>query len=122
MDKVDNGVSSYELLTSTNEGDPFDLKTIAHSVSQQFDSTYQAEIEDVLPTIFQVINFCTSRYLNTVFSQILVISGFKGLRRLISQCPVRAYLIVKLNILCFDNDERPSYIFSSRRTGVHLLY
>lgn len=66
--------------------------------------------------------FCTSRYLNTVFSQILVISGFKGLRRLISQCPVRAYLIVKLNILCFDNDERPSYIFSSRRTGVHLLY
>lgn len=36
---VKHGVSSYELLTSTNEGDPFDLKTIAHSVSQQFDST-----------------------------------------------------------------------------------
>lgn len=53
---VKHGVSSYELLTSTNEGDSFDLKTIAHSVSQQFDQAYQDEIEDVLPTIFQVVN------------------------------------------------------------------
>lgn len=50
---VKHGVSSYELLTSTNDGDSFDLKTIAHSVSQQFDQMYQEEIENVLPTIFQ---------------------------------------------------------------------
>ena len=41
------------------------------------------------------------RYLNTVFSQILVISVLKGLRRFVSQCSVGAYLIVKLNILFF---------------------
>lgn len=53
---VKHGVSSYELLTSTSEGDSFDLKTIAHSVSQQFDQTYQEDIEDILPTIFQTVN------------------------------------------------------------------
>ena len=53
---VKHGVSSYELLTSTNDGDSFDLKTIAHRVSQQFDQMYQEEIENVLPTIFQVVN------------------------------------------------------------------
>lgn len=46
-----------------------------------------------------MIIFMQGRYLNTVFSQILVISGFKGLRSLVSQSSVRAYLIVKLNIL-----------------------
>ena len=39
------------------------------------------------------------RYLNTVFSQILVISVLKGLRRFVSKSSVRAHPIVKLNIL-----------------------
>lgn len=38
------------------------------------------------------------RYLNTVFSQILVISDRKGLWSLVSQSSVKAHLIAKLNI------------------------
>lgn len=53
---VKHGVSSYELLTSTDDGDPFDLKQIARDVSQQFDETYRIDIETFLPTIFQTID------------------------------------------------------------------
>lgn len=52
---IKHGVSSYELLTSTDDGDPFDLKLIAHNVSQQFDEIYKNDIETLLPTIFQTI-------------------------------------------------------------------
>ena len=56
---VKHGVSSYELLTSIGDGDSFDLKQIAHDVSQQFDETYSSNIETLLPTIFQTINQVT---------------------------------------------------------------
>ena len=46
-----------------------------------------------------MIIFIQGRYLNTVFSQILVISVLKGLRRFVFQSSVRAHPIVKLNIL-----------------------
>ena len=49
---VKHGVSSYELLTSVNDGDSFDLKQIAHDVSQQFDEIYRNDIVTLLPTIF----------------------------------------------------------------------
>lgn len=49
---IKHGVSSYELLTSTDNGDYFDLKQIAHDVSQQFDNLYRNDIETLLPTIF----------------------------------------------------------------------
>ena len=49
---IKHGVSSYELLTSTDNGDYFDLKQIAHDVSQQFDNSYRNDIETLLPTIF----------------------------------------------------------------------
>lgn len=56
---VKHGVSSYELLTSVDEGDSFDIKQIAHDVSQQFDEIYRNDIETLLPTIFQVIDQIT---------------------------------------------------------------
>lgn len=56
---VKHGVSSYELLISTGNGDFFDLKQIAQDVSQQFDETYRSNIEILLPTIFQTIDQVT---------------------------------------------------------------
>lgn len=56
---IKHGVSSYELLISTGDGDSFDLKQIAHDVSQQFDETYRSNIETLLPTIFQTIDQVT---------------------------------------------------------------
>jgi len=53
---IKHGVSSYELLTSTDDGDFFDLKQIAYNVSQQFNETYRNDIETLLPTIFQMID------------------------------------------------------------------
>ena len=51
---VRHGVSSYELLSSTNEGISFDLKEIAHSVAQQFKESCRKDVENLLPTIFQI--------------------------------------------------------------------
>lgn len=56
---VKHGVSSYELLTSTDDGDSFDIKQIAFSVSQQFDEPYRNDIGILLPTIFQMIDQIT---------------------------------------------------------------
>lgn len=56
---IKHGVSSYELLTSTDNGDSFDVKQIAHDVSQQFDDAYSNNIESLLPTIFQMISQAT---------------------------------------------------------------
>lgn len=56
---VKHGVSSYELLTSTDDGDSFDIKQIAYSVSQQFDEPYRNDIGILLPTIFQMIDQIT---------------------------------------------------------------
>lgn len=56
---VKHGVSSYELLTSTENTDFFGLKQIAHDVSVQFDEIYRNDIESLLPTIFQMINQAT---------------------------------------------------------------
>lgn len=56
---VKHGVSSYELLTSTDDGDSFDIKQIAYSVSQQFDEPYRNDIRILLPTIFQMIDQIT---------------------------------------------------------------
>ena len=56
---IKHGVSSYKLLTSTENGDSFDLKQIAHDVSQQFDSSYRNDIENLLPTIFQMTDHTT---------------------------------------------------------------
>lgn len=54
---VKHGVSSYELLTSTNDSSPFDLKEIAHNVALQFEEVYQSEIESLLPSIFQALHY-----------------------------------------------------------------
>ena len=51
---VRHGVSSYELLSSTSEGMSFDLKDIAHNVAQQFKESCRENVENLLPTIFQV--------------------------------------------------------------------
>jgi hypothetical protein len=56
---VKHGVSSYELLNSTGSGDSFDIKQIAHDVSDQFDETWRNDIEFLLPTIFQMVNQAT---------------------------------------------------------------
>ena len=62
---VKHGVSSYELLISTGNGDFFDLKQIAQDVSQQFDETYRSNIEILLPTIFQTIDtYCFKECIN----------------------------------------------------------
>jgi hypothetical protein len=53
---VKHGVLSYELLTSTSDQSTFDLQDIAHHVSLEFDETYRAEIETLLPSIFQISN------------------------------------------------------------------
>lgn len=53
---VRHGVSSYELLSSTNERISFDLKEISYTVSQQFKESIRQDVEDLLPTIFQVSN------------------------------------------------------------------
>ena len=53
---VKHGVLSYELLTSTSGQSTFDLQDIAHHVSLEFDETYRAEIETLLPSIFQISN------------------------------------------------------------------
>ena len=50
---VKHGVISYELLTSQKVTDTFDAKEIAKNISKQFVVERQAEIEALLPTIFQ---------------------------------------------------------------------
>lgn len=51
---VRHGVSSYELLSSTSEGPSFDLKEISYNVAQQFKESCRKDVENLLPTIFQV--------------------------------------------------------------------
>lgn len=53
---VRHGVSSYELLSSTSEKTSFDLKEISHTVAQQFKNSIRQDVEDLLPTIFQILN------------------------------------------------------------------
>lgn len=53
---VKHGVSSYELLTSTNDQSPFDLHDIAHNVASEFDEAHRTDIENLLPSIFQALN------------------------------------------------------------------
>ena len=53
---VRHGVSSYELLVSTDERITFDVKQLASSVSHMFDDEYSSNIEQLLPTIFQAID------------------------------------------------------------------
>ena len=53
---VRHGVSSYQLLTSTDNDMLIDSKQIAKHVADQFDERYITSIEELLPTIFQAIS------------------------------------------------------------------
>lgn len=53
---VRHGVSSYQLLTSTDNDMLIDSKQIAKHVANQFDERYITSIEELLPTIFQAIS------------------------------------------------------------------
>lgn len=53
---VKHGVSSYELLTTSERTTIFNLNEIATNVSKQFEEDLQGEIESLLPSIFQALD------------------------------------------------------------------
>lgn len=49
---IKHGVSSYELLTSKNVSSSFGLAQLSHTTAELFDSIYQNDLSELLPTIF----------------------------------------------------------------------